>query len=85
MTGLSATGLMSAILSDLNSDKNQLQYRVQTGWPPGQNVALPFERRPATFLFSQKHANDTTVLVQTLDSAYRGAANTRGFDLDSAN
>jgi hypothetical protein len=41
-----------------------LQYRVQTCLTSKANVDLSFEGHNGTFLFSQKHANDTTVLVE---------------------
>jgi len=50
--------------------KYLLQYRVQTCLTSKTNVDLSFEGHKATFLFSQKQANNTTVLVQMeLDSA----------------
>ena len=61
---------MSAIMSNLNSDKESimpkylLQYRVQTCLTSKTNVELSFDGHKATFLFSQKHPSDTTVLAQ---------------------
>jgi hypothetical protein len=57
--------------------KYLLQYRVQTCLTSKANVDLSFEGHNGTFLFSQKHANDTTVLVQMeLDSANNGSTTT---------
>jgi hypothetical protein len=57
--------------------KYLLQYKVQTCLTSKTNVELSFDGHKATFLFSQKHASDTTVLVQMeLDSANNRDAQT---------
>ena len=57
--------------------KYLLQYRVQTCLTSKANVELFFDGHKATFLFPQKQASDTTVLVQVeLDSANNRDAQT---------
>jgi len=57
--------------------KYLLQYRVQTCLTSKTNVELSFDGHKATFLFSQKHASDATVLVEMeLDSANNRDAQT---------
>jgi len=58
--------------------KYLLRYRVQTCLTSKTNVDLSFDGHKVTFLFTQKHANDTTVPVQVeLDSTNNRHRNPR--------